>query len=272
MTAAVRTAWLLFFLGALGGAGCRTDQEGIIPAPGSGGRGAGGAGGRGGSGSGGASGGSGGTTVDAPASGDRPAADAPLDLTEGSAPDLAIDIRPDLPPDRPPDLPVDLPPRSKPDGSLCQLGTECVSGICAQGRCCNKACDDPCFSCAGSDTQMADGRCEINRARVGMKCGLGCQQVLMNIPAVVDKTCDAQGRCLVPAIPQNIELCTDNDPCTTTICDQDSQRHTARCVTIGCAAGLCCCEGGGGGGDGGAAARMCAPTATCTGPGKSCAQ
>ena len=98
---------------------------------------------------------------------------------------------------------------------------------------------------------------------VGTKCGQGCQQVLANVPAVVDKTCDAQGRCLVPMIPQNFELCADMDPCTTLNCDQDTRAHTARCVKIGCAAGMCCCDGGTGG-------RMCVRTAMCMGAGRAC--
>jgi hypothetical protein len=98
---------------------------------------------------------------------------------------------------------------------------------------------------------------------IGMKCGQGCQQVLANVPAVVDKTCDAQGRCMVPMIPQNFELCADMDPCTTLNCDQDTRAHTARCVKIGCAAGMCCCDGGGGG-------RTCERTAMCMGAGRAC--
>jgi hypothetical protein len=126
------------------------------------------------------------------------------------------------------------------------------------------ACTETCMSCAMADTGMASGRCEPNRAKVGMKCGQGCQQVLANIPAVVDKICDAQGRCVVPQIPQNFELCADMDPCTTLNCDQDTRAHTARCVKISCGPGMCCCDGGG-------AARMCVRPGMCMGAGRACA-
>ncbi len=35
----------------------------------------------------------------------------------------------------------------KPQGSSCEEDTDCLTGICAQGRCCNEACDSDCRSC-----------------------------------------------------------------------------------------------------------------------------
>jgi hypothetical protein len=224
---------------------------------GTGGR-AGDSGGRGGAG-----GGVGGAQNDGPAGSGGAPADSGADLTDApSGPEGGAEVTADLPAERPADLPVEVPPRSKADGTACLVGMECVSGVCAKGLCCNKACDEPCYSCAQADTQMANGRCEISRVMVGMKCGRGCQQVVTTSPAVVDRVCDVQGRCVIPEIPQNFELCADNDPCTTVNCDQDTQKYTGRCVKIGCAAGMCCCETG--------PNRMCATTASCTGAGKAC--
>ena len=247
--------------------GCRARDDGI-DIDRTGGRGGGGAGqgGRGTGGRGGSGPGGGGMTTDAaPGSGGSRPQDGAGDT--GDAPrdwpaEPVAEVPPDRPPDLPPDLPVEVPPRSKPDGAPCAASIECLNNVCSKGICCNKACDDPCFSCTRAGNGVVDGRCEINREMIGKKCGQGCQQVLSNIPAVVDKTCDLQGRCVIPAIPQNFELCADMDPCTTLNCDQDTAAHTARCVKIGCAAGQCCCARGN--------ERMCLTTAMCMGMGRAC--
>jgi hypothetical protein len=36
----------------------------------------------------------------------------------------------------------------------CEAGTDCQSGICADGRCCDQACGGPCEACSGA------GHCE----------------------------------------------------------------------------------------------------------------
>lgn len=43
------------------------------------------------------------------------------------------------------------PPPLKPNGQLCGAGSECLSGFCSDGMCCNEACDQPCQAC-GSGT------------------------------------------------------------------------------------------------------------------------
>jgi hypothetical protein len=43
------------------------------------------------------------------------------------------------------------PPPLKPNGQLCGAGSECLSGFCSDGMCCNEACDQPCEAC-GSGT------------------------------------------------------------------------------------------------------------------------
>jgi hypothetical protein len=186
------------------------------------------------------------------------------DTGDTTKPDVTADVMLDVrPPDAPPDLAPDS-PRNLGQGAVCGANAECRSNFCVDGYCCNVACtNEPCMACSMAKTGMGNGTCGPNRPMVGMKCGQGCQQVLANVPAVVDKTCDAQGRCMVPMIPMNFELCADMDPCTTLNCDQDTAKHTARCAKVGCAAGMCCCDGGTGG-------RLCVRNAMCTGAGRAC--
>jgi hypothetical protein len=74
-------------------------------------------------------------------------------------------------------------------GSSCSLASQCASGFCAQGRCCNEVCTAVCFACdlgeaAGTCTAIASGdssrsRCQTQAAST---CGL-------------DGTCDGSGGC-----------------------------------------------------------------------------
>jgi hypothetical protein len=45
------------------------------------------------------------------------------------------------------------------DGESCVLGTECVTGLCVDGVCCNLACSGVCEACAQSKTGGTDGVC-----------------------------------------------------------------------------------------------------------------
>jgi hypothetical protein len=187
------------------------------------------------------------------------------DTGDALKPDVPADLMPDVrPPDMPPDLPPDS-PRNLGQGAVCATNAECRSGFCVDGYCCNTACStDPCMACSMAKTGMGNGTCGPSRPMVGMTCGRACQAVLDNRPAVVDKLCTAQGQCTVPLLPQNFEFCADMDPCTTLNCVQDTAKHTARCVMVGCGAGTCCCEGG-------SAGRMCLRTEMCNGGGRACA-
>lgn len=92
--------------------------------------------------------------------------DAPIDLPVDLPPDLAADKPPDMPKDAPPDLPADLPPDMPPDappdaavdmplanGAPCATPSQCASGFCANGVCCDTACNDcggmvcTCYAC-----------------------------------------------------------------------------------------------------------------------------
>jgi hypothetical protein len=68
------------------------------------------------------------------------------------------------------------PPASKANGSLCAAGTECASGFCTDGVCCNSACSSPCQTCG-------TGICTtVTRAPDPPQC-----------PS--PKTCNAAGKC-----------------------------------------------------------------------------
>jgi hypothetical protein len=56
-----------------------------------------------------------------------------------------------------------LPAEKKPNGAACALSTECASAFCADGVCCNVACNAPCVSCVvpGSFGTCLDGRCSF---------------------------------------------------------------------------------------------------------------
>jgi hypothetical protein len=45
-------------------------------------------------------------------------------------------------------------------GETCIGGYECKSGHCADERCCNYPCSQPCIACAASKTGLADGTCQ----------------------------------------------------------------------------------------------------------------
>jgi hypothetical protein len=45
------------------------------------------------------------------------------------------------------------------NGSICTLGSECLSGNCVDGFCCNTACAGPCQACSNAKTGGANGTC-----------------------------------------------------------------------------------------------------------------
>jgi hypothetical protein len=68
-------------------------------------------------------------------------------------------------------------PANKANGSLCAAGTECGSGFCVDGVCCNSACSSPCQTCG-------TGTCtSVTRAPDPPQC-------------VSPKTCNAAGKCV----------------------------------------------------------------------------
>ena len=91
-------------------------------------------------------------------------------------------------------------------GEAC-LGTQqCHSGFCADGVCCNSACDQECFGCyepglAGSCSPGPDG----DECDDGLACTTG-------------ETCDA-GAC---SSPSPLDCSDDDTACSTAICDEDA--------------------------------------------------
>jgi hypothetical protein len=69
------------------------------------------------------------------------------------------------------------PTTGKQNGSVCQRGSECTSGFCTDGVCCNEACGDVCRSCA-------TGSCKVLK--------LEEDEPLCTLP----KICDLDGKCI----------------------------------------------------------------------------
>jgi hypothetical protein len=110
-----------------------------------------------------------------------PAADAAADLAPGAdLPGPADRAGPDLAaPDAPP----------LPDGSSCTGGAECASGICADGVCCNRACDGLCQAC---NVTGMEGTCAPVPA--GEDPANDCAQDPL-ASCARDGTCDGAGTC-----------------------------------------------------------------------------
>jgi hypothetical protein len=158
-----------------------------------------------------------------------PDAGAGVDVP-AAAPDAAPDVA--LPPDTTPDLP---PPTNQPLGTACTKGSECKSGHCFDGVCCNDACTDGCSACTKARTGKADGTCATAADLEGKACGRACGTV-MAVPSVIEKICQA-GACVLPLAPRLVERCRDDDPCRVAFCDDNA----ARCVTTGCPQSASCC-------------------------------
>jgi len=129
----------------------------------------------------------------------------------------------------------------KPNGEACSLGSECLTGHCADGACCESDCNMACHSCAladsrglcrpvAGDTQDphgmcndqgpasckntglcgVDGTCAVYPA--GTACAAaGCMGGTAVLPA---RTCNGAGKCEGPA---KIE-CPDNTSCVAGLC------------------------------------------------------
>jgi hypothetical protein len=207
------------------------------------------------------------------------AAPDPTNSAQGLEPDAApagprvrLDARPlmpDLAPDAPavPDAPVDLgveagppdlapdkpPLTNQPQGATCSKDSECKGGHCADGVCCESACNDGCSACTKARTGKADGLCARARDLEGKACGKACGSVATT-PAVVERVCTA-GACVVPSAPKVLTLCRDDNPCVSAFCDNNE----ARCVKTTCPQqGTCCCRSSSG-------QRSCSSRNQCTG-------
>ncbi|MGE0550798.1 MAG: hypothetical protein AB7R00_27280 [Kofleriaceae bacterium] len=145
-------------------------------------------------------------------------------------------------------------------GDSCSKDLDCVSGFCADGVCCDRACDATCESCVSAGNGGATGTCAIalagtdlrgdcadasagscdangtgcsgsattcNLYPAGTECGPGCGELGagMNI-------CDGAGTCAAPRLPTSCNLykCNaDSTACLTQCASDDDCHPLARC-------------------------------------------
>jgi len=122
----------------------------------------------------------------------------------------------------------------KPAGANCSVGTDCQTGFCAQGVCCDRACTDACVACnlattAGTCTAVPDnspdpqGKCLATKTETcgttGKCAGGACAYVAKgqhckdatcvgSLSFTPTSTCDGNGACSTPA----------NQPCSVSVC------------------------------------------------------
>jgi hypothetical protein len=147
------------------------------------------------------------------------------------------------------------------NGNVCTASSQCQSGYCIDGVCCNSACTGACRSCAmaGSVGQciavglgMADprqacvvtapstcgtnGRCDgagaCQRYAAGTACAdATCSGTAWLVPTAV---CDGQGSCVIPAaLDCTPYVCSNAScrlPCGTTFCSVDATCEAGACV------------------------------------------
>lgn len=102
--------------------------------------------------------------------------------------------------------------RPGPNGMICVNGTDCTSGFCADGVCCNTICDAPNVACASQMTTAADGTCSLidtasacpTTFKDGYCCDVLCETSNMGCSAAV--TGAADGECA-------LRMCTTDNEC-----------------------------------------------------------
>lgn len=98
----------------------------------------------------------------------------------------------DLRSDSDPDVPVLQTDGGVPNGVMCINGTECLSGFCSGGLCCNKSCTG-CFACAHASTGKPDGTCAP--VTNGLSSKGACLSDAETNACGNDGTCDGLGAC-----------------------------------------------------------------------------
>ena len=144
------------------------------------------------------------------------------------------------------------------DGASCADGKECLSQSCAEGICCNEACDGQCVTCSaqgsiGTCTELEDGTAcdDEDLCTLNDQCGVGACQPGLDAPDCSDDnlctedTCEPAMGCVSQAVEEGTpcELvdecvktsvcdeagecvvleeieCVDQNPCTADSCDQ----------------------------------------------------
>ena len=108
--------------------------------------------------------------------------------------------------------------RRKPNGTNCSVGSECDSGICAQGVCCSTTCTGTCASCALSGTL---GTCSAVPAG---------QDPLSQCTASDVSTCGTDGYCNGSGA---CRLYAAGTPCVAATCTGNTLTPTATCNGTG---------------------------------------
>ncbi|MBK8255273.1 MAG: hypothetical protein IPK82_21760 [Polyangiaceae bacterium] len=137
-----------------------------------------------------------------------------------------------------------------PNGAACTVGTECVSTFCADGVCCNSACNTACQACTATKKGSgADGTCAsiAGGTDPDNECG-------------GTANCNGAGACGLFA---NGVACTTNGECASTFC-ADGVCCNSACNTT-CNACTAAKKGSGSDGTCGAVGSGLDPDAECTG-------
>lgn len=115
------------------------------------------------------------------------------------------------------------------DGAFCAAGSECISGFCVDGVCCESACDTPCYSCdnpLGTCTSFVpDGDPDPNA----------------NPPCINQYHCNGAGSCEEIGLPPGA-ACTVASECESGHCEDNTCCMTAcpvPCLTCANAQGTC---------------------------------
>lgn len=94
--------------------------------------------------------------------------------------------------------------RNDVDGAICADASECESGVCAEGFCCDRACDSPCETCARATGASENGVCGVRAAGGLCRASTGVCD-----PA---ETCDGVEPLCPPEMPPPAECVDAGEP------------------------------------------------------------
>jgi MYXO-CTERM domain-containing protein len=123
-----------------------------------------------------------------------------------------------------------------PDGTPCTGPLECLSGACADGVCCDTACDGDCDACTAElKGSGPDGSCGP------MPVGTSCGETECSTGSVRSYACDAVGTCEQSEVSCEPYQCADATTCATSCgSDQDCVPETTCDLAADkCTAGIC---------------------------------
>ncbi|MBI5481377.1 MAG: choice-of-anchor D domain-containing protein, partial [Deltaproteobacteria bacterium] len=146
------------------------------------------------------------------------------------------------------------------NGQGCAAASDCASGFCKDGKCCNTACDQACLSCltgactpvvsaddvpecTGNNTCDATGAC---RKKIGQACGAAgeCVSGFCKDGVCCNTTCDGACQSCTTGSCATVVSADDNPECTGSFtCDAAGackKKNGEVCVAaIDCASGFC---------------------------------